>query len=439
MLRLVHSRDVGVAPLGGGPFGIPFTMVLLLLLGTVCPPDARAQDMCTACHTDRQLLAGLTGDSGRAAAVAVDPEEFGESIHGRLQFACSLCHRDIGDYPHDPPTPVDCGGCHGDARDHLANNVHGRLHEVTGGPPATCADCHTAHHILRPTDPASSVYRLTQFEVCASCHSDSTTMAQFGHEGAESVGSYLTSVHGRGLIAKGLAMAPVCEDCHSSNGAHDIELVASEESPVHHDNVDKACGRCHVGILQQYESGIHGSMFLEGNRDVPTCIDCHTEHGVQPITSETSSVYPTHVAQTCTACHDREDLNDKYGLIAARERTFLGSFHGIALESGELKVASCESCHGAHGILPSSDTLSMIHPANLATTCGSCHPGIGAGVASGKIHVRSLREDVNLIAYAVQWFYIALIAAIVFYAAGMIFLDQYRRRVVDVRGGSSHD
>jgi hypothetical protein len=36
-------------------------------------------------------------------------------------------------------------------------------------------------------------------------------------------------------------------------------------------------------------------------------------------------------------------------------------------------------------------------------------------------------------------FYIALIAAIVLYAAGMIFLDQYRRRVVDSAGGSAHD
>jgi hypothetical protein len=416
-----------------------YAIVFLLLVGAVYAPPTFAQDACTACHTDRQLLAGLTGDSARAITLAVDPEEFAESIHGRMQFTCTLCHSDITDYPHEPPAPVDCGMCHSDARDHLATNVHGRTHEVAGEPPATCADCHTNHHILGPEDPASSVYRLTQFEGCASCHSDSTAMARFGHENVASVRSYLTSVHGRGLIAKGLAMAPVCTDCHSSDGAHDIELVTSTESPVHHENVGKKCGQCHVGILAQYERGIHGAMFLEGNRDVPTCIDCHLEHGVQPITSEASSVYPTHIAQTCTACHDREDLDDKYGLPPGRGRTFLGSFHGIALESGELTVANCESCHGAHDILPSSDTLSTIHPANLVETCGSCHPGIGAGVANGKIHVRSLREDVNFVAYAVQLFYIALIAAIVLYAAGMIFLDQYRRRVVDSAGGSAHD
>jgi hypothetical protein len=72
-------------------------------------------------------------------------------------------------------------------------------------------------------------------------------------------------------------------------------------------------------------------------------------------------------------------------------------------------------------------------------TCGTCHSGIGEGVVTGKIHVRSLREDVNTLAWAVQWFYYVLIAGIIVYAAGMIFLDQYRRRVVDKRKDRQHE
>ena len=91
------------------------------------------------------------------------------------------------------------------------------------------------------------------------------------------------------------------------------------------------------------------------------------------------------------------------------------------------------SIGGAHDIRPSSDSTSSIAPANLVTTCGRCHPGIGERVSEGKVHVASVREDINLFAYGVQWFYYLLIAGIILFAASMIALDQYRHRVVDPR------
>jgi hypothetical protein len=149
-------------------------------------------------------------------------------------------------------------------------------------------------------------------------------------------------------------------------------------------------------------------------------------------------VYPSRIPGTCGACHARQDLNAKYGLPSARRETYLGSFHGIALEAGQLTVANCESCHGAHDIRPSSDPASSIAPGNLTATCGRCHPGIGARVSEGKIHVASVRQDINLAAWIVQKLYYLLIAAIVLFAAAMIALDQYRHRVVDPRRRRSH-
>jgi hypothetical protein len=132
-------------------------------------------------------------------------------------------------------------------------------------------------------------------------------------------------------------------------------------------------------------------------------------------------------------------LNSKYGLPSARRDTYLGSFHGIALEAGQLTVANCESCHGSHEILPSSDSASTINPAHLAQTCGRCHPGIGERVTEGKIHVASVKQDINLFAYGVQILYYILIAGIVLFAATMIALDQYRHRVVDPRRRGKDD
>jgi hypothetical protein len=408
---------------------------LVALLTTL--PSARAawaQD-CLGCHGDRSTAAALAGDSAKGARLFVDPAVFKGSVHGKMGFDCTSCHQSISGYPHSTVTPVDCGGCHGDAAQQMAASVHGRVNRETGSAPARCADCHGSHDILRAADPASQVYRLTQFRACATCHSDSTHMARFGQANAGTVRSYLESVHGRALLEKGLSIAPVCTDCHGQQGtgAHQIQPVSSPQSPMNRARVVATCGTCHQGIVNAYARGIHGKTYAQGNPDVPTCVDCHTEHGIQPITSPSSSVYPTHIAGTCSRCHEREDLNSRYGLPSARRDTYLGSFHGIALEAGQLTVANCESCHGSHEILPSSDSASTINPAHLAQTCGRCHPGIGERVTEGKIHVASVKQDINLFAYGVQVLYYILIAGIVLFAATMIALDQYRHRVVDPR------
>jgi hypothetical protein len=203
-------------------------------------------------------------------------------------------------------------------------------------------------------------------------------------------------------------------------------------------HVTQTCGRCHAGILARYDRGIHGEVFNAGNPDAPSCVSCHAEHGVEAVASPSSRVNPIHIAQTCTSCHDREDFNQKYGLAPARGSTFGASFHGIALEGGQITVANCESCHGSHEILPSSDPRSTVYPENLTQTCGGCHPGIGAGVARGRIHFASIAEEGSALGWAVQVFYVLIIAGTVFYAFGLIALDQYRYWAVDRPRGGRH-
>ena len=412
----------------------PAFVLIASFITLLSPAAARAQD-CLGCHGDRATATALAGDSVKGARLFVDAAALKGSVHGKMGFDCTTCHQSISGYPHTRVTPVDCGACHGDAAKQIAGSVHGRLNSTTGTAPAGCPDCHAPHYVLPARDPASRVNRLTQFKVCATCHSDSTHMARFGQANATAVNTYLESVHGRALLEKGLSIAPVCTDCHGQQGtgAHEIQPVSRPASPMNRARVVATCGNCHQGIVNAYARGIHGKMYAAGNPDVPTCIDCHREHGIQPITSPSSSVYPTHIAGTCSRCHEREDLNSRYGLPSSRRDTYLGSFHGIALEAGQLRVANCESCHGSHEILPSSDTASSINPAHLAQTCGRCHPGIGARVTEGKIHVASVKQDINLFAFSLQLLYYALIAGTVLFSAGMIALDQYRHRVVDPR------
>jgi predicted CXXCH cytochrome family protein len=47
--------------------------------------------------------------------------------------------------------------------------------------------------------------------------------------------------------------------------------------------------------------------------------------------------------------------------------------HGKRLEAGDQNVATCASCHGAHGIRLVSDAKSPVFRTNVAATCARCH------------------------------------------------------------------
>ena len=82
-------------------------------------------------------------------------------------------------------------------------------------------------------------------------------------------------------------------------------------------------------------------------------------------------------------------LSSEFGVAGERVKSYRDSYHGLASQFGSKVVANCASCHGVHNIFPSTDARSMIHPVNLARTCGQCHVGAGENFAKGKIHLTS--------------------------------------------------
>jgi cytochrome b subunit of formate dehydrogenase len=108
-------------------------------------------------------------------------------------------------------------------------------------------------------------------------------------------------------------------------------------------------------------------------------------------------------------------LSQEFGVEGRRETTYLASYHGLAARFGSQVVANCASCHGAHSILPSSDPRSTINKANLAKTCGQCHPGVTEKFTAAKVHVDApLSADVG--SKAVRWirrFYLGMIFAVI--------------------------
>ena len=265
-----------------------------------------------------------------------------------------------------------------------------------------CLDCH-ADNTLTITNVAGREISLFVDKVrlaasvhktnsCISCHTDITATHPDDNRPAQPINcarcheqqgeSYGASVHGLARKA-GHEDAAACVDCH---GSHDILPPTSPASPLHFVRQAQTCGRCHVGEARDVAASVHGKAMATGERDAPTCTDCHSEHKIEALKNDSA----LEISEVCSRCHASVYLDDKYNLPADRVKTYLESYHGLAAQNSSVVVANCASCHGYHKILPSSDPDSMINTNNLVATCGQCHPGADKMFVSGKIH-----EDIS--------------------------------------------
>jgi cytochrome b subunit of formate dehydrogenase len=250
-----------------------------------------------------------------------------------------------------------CTTCH-DQGQKLEKSAHAGL---------PCDTCHESHE--KYPHPAGIAK-----PVCARCHQDQA-------------GDYALGVHGQAR-KNGNAGAPDCGLCHGS--AH--ELLAPR-SPAFRAAVPDTCGMCHSDVADQYRASVHGQALARGIAQAPLCTDCHGEHKILKHTNSASPVNAAHIRDTCGSCHGDVRLTRKFGLPSDRLLSFDSSYHGLAAKAGSQTVANCASCHGVHNILPSSDPKSTINARNLPKTCGQCHPGAGTRFAISQVHIVEGRTE----------------------------------------------
>lgn len=372
------------------------------------PADAWTQD-CMDCHDD-----------------VVDGEVFEKSVHREsgdtVTEACLSCHEDVEvvDDEHETPESVDCSQCHEDEQVEYRASYHGNSrHEHV----ASCVDCHGSHGILGHLNPDSRTYRLNQAEMCAGCHSDPE--AGFAPDEISKVKEYFRSIHGLAISKSGLVVSATCVDCH---GSHDISEICFECRVETRAAIPDLCGQCHVKATREYRNSVHGEPLANGNLDVPVCIDCHTSHEIHSHFEPDSSIYPTHVSETCLKCHEDARYLDQYGFPPLRKETYLKSYHGAASKLGDTGVANCGSCHGSHLILRSDDPRAMTHPGNMGSTCGQCHEtgDPSKPMSVGKIHVTVAQEG-HWLTQFVENLYVVLILSTMTFFLFMIAIDLRRR------------
>jgi cytochrome b subunit of formate dehydrogenase len=382
-----------------------------------------SNDECLACHSDPTLS---KDQNGKQISLHVDDRKFKGSIHS--VYGCTDCHTDIKAFPHDPtPAKPVCATCHADQQAAYDRGVHAKAAAAGNANVAKCQDCHgSVHEILPSSDPKSKVARTNIPQTCGACHGLKFVMASSGVSSAPFT-SYQESIHGK-AVAAGSDKAAVCTDCH---GQHDILRAGDPKSPINKFNVPATCAKCHGNIKQEYVQSIHGQAIARGNWQAPVCTDCHGIHTIKGPKDPNSSVAAANVQNACGQCHESVRLSWEFGVPGGRVASYLSSYHGMAQKVGSSTVANCASCHGVHNILASTDPRSTINHANLAKTCGQCHPGANDKFITSKVHLDGTsKADVgSKVIGFISRFYVWMIVGVI---GGMVLhnLIVLRRKLI---------
>jgi cytochrome b subunit of formate dehydrogenase len=405
---------------------------------------------CTDCHADvkgKDLPHDETLKPAQCKSChPIEVAQHDASLHGRaiargdpLAPRCVNCH---GNHEilarKDPRSPVQparipylCGKCHSENgrvtkeraihQSNIINNytesIHGEALMTKGlTVAATCVSCHTAHSILRHTDPKSSIARANIAATCSTCHA-----------AIENV--HRKIIDGK-LWEREAHVLPACPDCHQPHKARRVfydqgmadrdclrchertDIRASTDGRSLHVTIDSlaasmhakircsqchtevspshtrpcetiknkvVCASCHAEVGTQYAASTHGQLEARNDPNGPSCKQCHGTHGVLGKANPQSPTFPTHIPTLCGRCHRTGEKAAK--LYKGTEKLILEryteSIHGKGLlESGLVVTATCTSCHTAHSVLPRDSTQSSVNRKNLPQTCGRCHEGI---------------------------------------------------------------
>ncbi len=221
---------------------------------------------------------------------------------------------------------------------------------------------------------------------CVTCHHDASV---FEGKELEIPNQFAKDVH----AAAGLG----CQDCHGGNAdaklATDSEAAKNAKAPFSYvgapsrADIPGFCGRCHsdpnymkrfkpdgrTDQEQQYWSSRHGQLLKHGDTKVAVCTDCHGVHGIQPVASPDSTMYRTHIADTCASCHGDpkhmagRKLEDGRPFPVDQYARWRQSVHAKSmLEKGDLSAPTCTDCHGSHGATPPG-------VGSIAQVCAQCH------------------------------------------------------------------
>jgi len=219
--------------------------------------------------------------------------------------------------------------------------------------------------------------------------------------------------------------APTCVDCH---GAHDITVPGEPRM-----SVDNRCARCHAAISDAYRKSVHGQALLDSNSsDVPVCTDCHGSHQIK---DPRKPDFRAASYQICAKCHSDADRMERYDLNPEVVSTYLDDFHGRSnalyaqgLGRPDKPMVTCTDCHGIHDIPSLRDADASAVRARVLKVCQTCHEEVPDGFQDAWLsHYPPTLSKAPLV-WLVTWFYRIVIPLIMLGLVLHILLHLWRFR-----------
>ena len=157
------------------------------------------------------------------------------------------------------------------------------------------------------------------------------------------------------------------------------------QRPIRPERLD-ACMACHDQVVDDLDSGFHGTLTVDAPEDYQDCLACHDPHYQRTAGMETRLDPARPRTEWCSACHVARDA-----LPAPADTDGAGGRCMACHQTPDLSrpaeharvQAFCFHCHGADAI-PAGETLSpqgvFIHPEDYRATshadlaCLTCHP-----------------------------------------------------------------
>jgi Cytochrome c7 and related cytochrome c len=209
----------------------------------------------------------------------------------------------------------------------------------------SCSTCHLAIGVDRLTKPAQQfkddIHAAKGFG-CVACHGGDATSP--GMEAMDRTKGYIGKPSPAQVIQ-------VCGHCHS-----DARFMRQYNPGLRVDQVT------------EYYTSVHGRRLREFNdAKVANCASCHIAHSIRPPSDPRSSIYPTHVADTCGSCHANAKYMAPYKIPTDQVAKYKKSVHWFMMTTkGDLSAPTCNDCHGNHGAAPPGVSW-------VGNVCGQCH------------------------------------------------------------------
>ncbi len=160
--------------------------------------------------------------------------------------------------------------------------------------------------------------------VCIECHGDLP-----GDLGEVPVAEWQTSVHARYQTS--------CHDCHGGDPTDYAMAMTAERGFIgvpEYEDIPAFCGRCHVGVEEDYRESLHGQVLAFGG---PNCATCHDNHAVQVATIDLIN------EDSCSRCHSyerpaliKEEISATETMLSQLE-TSIAALYRVGIDTSRLE------------------------------------------------------------------------------------------------------